>query len=46
MIRRLIAWLRRRMMWIAPDKMDQAKRDMEARIEMDKKHREANHEQH
>lgn len=44
MIRRLLAWLRRRMMWIAPAKMDQAKRDMEARIALDKKNREANHE--
>jgi hypothetical protein len=45
MIRRLLAWLRRRMMWIDPKKMDQAKRDMEERIAMDKKQREANHEQ-
>lgn len=44
MIRRFFRWLRRSMMWIAPAKMDQAKRDMEERIELDRKQKEATHE--
>lgn len=40
MIRRFFAWLRRRLMWIAPGKMEAAKRDMEERIELDREQRE------
>jgi hypothetical protein len=44
MIRRFFRWLRRSMMWIAPAKMEAAKKDMQERIELDRKQKEATHE--
>ncbi|MDY0013899.1 MAG: hypothetical protein RBS40_13520 [Rhodocyclaceae bacterium] len=44
MIRRFFRWLRRRAMWISPSKMETAKKDMQERIELDRKQKEADHE--
>lgn len=43
MIRRFFRWLRRRAMWISPKKMEAAKKDMQERIDLDRK-KEATHE--